>query len=425
MGVPLPAAAADGSSVEIQVTVTANGTDLKQSVAMSICREKTTSVRLQFRGLPPRREPYMLSCTAALAGAAPAIASAAAEMYWLPPSPYGGSTVLLDTATDKLVVAAAGRHGSAGGAGHRAFFPIGYYTNWGGYLDGNFSRLRDIKAAGFTVVHPIPDAGPANASWGSGNSLQRFAAFMDACHAVGLWVMYDMRHNYRSPSDLAAQVRAFRTHPALLLWYTADEPDGHNDPTNATLVAYRAIMALDGYHPVSMTPNCANYFFAQYASGADIIVPDIYPVGNNLSFSTVYGTACNRTYGCCGCDNCPGTLADLGTRVTEMREYTRWTGSRKAFWGVAQAFGNAEFWSRVPTGREVVRMCETAVAAGASGLLFWSAPTVDDIWLHTSQLASRLNPGSATGAEGGSEGGREAEEAKGGEGGRNRERTEL
>jgi hypothetical protein len=37
-------------------------------------------------------------------------------------------------------------------------------------------------------------------------------------------------------------------------------------------------------------------------------------------------------------------------------------------------------------------MSDSAVKAGAKGLLYWSAPTTDDIWKHTAELARRLNP---------------------------------
>lgn len=352
-------------------------------------------VQVDLNALPPRPEPYIINCTAALDKGDEVFTTASSELYWLPPNPYGGSTVYLDSSSDELVVFDKNSklRGTLVPTDYHYFFPIGYYTGWGDYLASNFSILKDIKNAGFTMVHPIPSEGPANSSWGDDpNSLQHFLAFMDACQEVGLWVMYDMRHTYSSPEDLAIHIKTFRSHPALLLWYTADEPDGHNDPTNATLLAYKTIQEIDGYHPISFTPNCQNYFFTQYTSGADIVVPDIYPVGNNPNFSIVYNTVCNRTYGCCGCDNCPGTLHDLGDRINEMREYTRWTGTHKVFWGVGQGFGSAEFWERTPTGEEVVEMSDSAVKAGAKGLLYWSAPTTDDIWKHTAELARRLNP---------------------------------
>ena len=64
--------------------------------------------------------------------------------------------------------------------------------------------------------------------------------------------------------------------------------DGQTDPVGATKTAYDLINALDGYHPVSLVLNCQNFHFQEYTSGADIILADPYPIGNNLEYSEVY-----------------------------------------------------------------------------------------------------------------------------------------
>lgn len=73
-----------------------------------------------------------------------------------------------------------------------------------------------------------------------------------------------------------------------------------------------------GYHPVSLALNCQNYYFTyvislhilvgdpnlslfrQYASGADILMQDVYMIGNNVTWSTVWGTPCTEDFGVCG-----------------------------------------------------------------------------------------------------------------------------
>lgn len=50
--------------------------------------------------------------------------------------------------------------------------------------------------------------------------------------------------------------------------------------------------------------NCEDFHWAEYTAGADIVLTDPYPIADNMTFSKQYGTACNATYGCCGCDNC-------------------------------------------------------------------------------------------------------------------------
>jgi hypothetical protein len=70
-------------------------------------------------------------------------------------------------------------------------------------------------------------------------------------------------------SEVTAQVNRIKLRPNLLVWYTADEPDGTSDPLDATLKSSNLIQSLEGgdgtggagYHPVSLVLNCENYFF--------------------------------------------------------------------------------------------------------------------------------------------------------------------
>lgn len=82
------------------------------------------------------------------------------------------------------------------------------------------------------------------------------------------------------------EVNRVKNSPALLLWYTGDEPDGTSDPLNATRIAYDKIYELDGYHPVSLVLNCQNYYWSEYTNGTDIVMQDTYMIGNNVTFSS-------------------------------------------------------------------------------------------------------------------------------------------
>jgi hypothetical protein len=70
-------------------------------------------------------------------------------------------------------------------------------------------------------------------------------------------------------SAVTTQVNRIKSRPNLLVWYTADEPDGTSDPLDATLKASDLITSLDGgdgnggagYHPISLVLNCENYYF--------------------------------------------------------------------------------------------------------------------------------------------------------------------
>lgn len=132
---------------------------------------------------------------------------------------------------------------------------------------------------------------------------------------------------------VTTQVNQIKNRPNLLVWYTADEPDGTSDSLDATLKASNLITSLDGgdgnggsgYHPITLVLNCEDYYFtyvpcfsmiltsidfglyfvsvhisSNYTSGTDIVMQDTYMIGNNVTFSSIYGTPCNESYGDCG-----------------------------------------------------------------------------------------------------------------------------
>jgi hypothetical protein len=140
------------------------------------------------------------------------------------------------------------------------------------------------------------------------------------------------------------QVNMIKSRPNLLLWYTADEPDGTSDPLNATSNAYNLIYSLDGYHPVSLVLMCQDYQFTAYASGADILLQDPYMISNNVTFSTMWDTPCTTDFGCCGCDNCKGRFEDISDRVDTFKNRLQVLGRERttAVWSVPQAFGSVE-----------------------------------------------------------------------------------
>jgi hypothetical protein len=91
---------------------------------------------------------------------------------------------------------------------------------------------------------------------------------------------------------------------------------------------------------------------------------DTYFIGDNVTFSSVYGTVCTEDYGDCGlvldsshqgffhscparCDNCKGSFQDISTRMDEFRDRLFVNGweRTKAIWTVPQAFGNDTFVS--------------------------------------------------------------------------------
>lgn len=162
------------------------------------------------------------------------------------------------------------------------------------------------------------------------------------------------------------------------MWYTGDEPDGWMYPLNSTLIAYNQIKALDPYHPVSLVLNCQDFFYPEYTSGADIVYEDAYPVGINATWSVSWDTACNTTYGDCGCDNCVGSLLDVPNRLDDLASYQAGLPiPPKPLWAVLQAFGGpgSQYWAVEPSAAEVEVMAMLAINHNAKGLSGWIYPS--------------------------------------------------
>ena len=181
--------------------------------------------------------------------------------------------------------------------------------------------------------------------------------------------MVGPRRTYTNLSAVEEEVSRIQSRKNLLLWYTADEPDGWGDPLNATSLAYDKIYDIDGYHPVSLVLNCQDYEFEAYTAGTDIVMQDTYTVGINATHSVVWDTECTPDYGDWGCDNCVGEFEDISRRIDQFGERLGALGweRTKAIWTVPQAFGNASYWDRIPTGKEWVVQSLLAVTHGALG----------------------------------------------------------
>jgi len=270
-------------------------------------------------------------------------------------------------------------------------FPYSYYVSWGGYLKGSESNLKSFADYGFNIIHPIPGGSQTEPF-----DEPEFTEFLDTLDEMGLWLMYDMRWTYKNATALTSQVEALKSRKSLLLWYTADEPDGQGDPLDAPSQAHTTLKSLDPYHPVSLVLNCHNFHFAAYSAGADILLTDPYPIGTNLTFSTQWHTPCNLTYGDCGCDACAApALSNIPARLDAFALYQTWLarpGARPPppLWAVPQAFGAAEYWARVPTAAEEVAMAALAVNHAAKGLVAWMWPAADELADVTGRLAGVL-----------------------------------
>jgi hypothetical protein len=198
---------------------------------------------------------------------------------------------------------------------------------------------------------------------------------------INLFNIYDMRSTYQNGTSVKEQVETWKNRSSLLMWYTADEPDGWSYPLNSTKIVYDQLKELDPYHPVSLVLNCHDFYYKDYSSGADIVFEDAYPIAINATWSNKFGVPCNTTYGDCGCDDCIGELSDVSTRLDDIQLYqTNLNGQgSKPTWSVLQAFGAQDYWQSIPSAAEVENMMMLSVNHNAKGLTYWLYPSTDAV----------------------------------------------
>ncbi|KAH8988393.1 hypothetical protein EDB92DRAFT_1035810 [Lactarius akahatsu] len=360
---------------ELFVNVSIDGMPLTSG---TVSLNGSTSIPFSLSALSPRSNPYSLTCTGALSSPKQSFTSAPTNLTYLPSPPaFIGSITKFDLRTGGLLAKRADTQES-----YEPVFPVGFYTQFGGYLEGNDTVLEVLKSQGINVVHPIPTF----------DNLTAFNIMVDKMEELGLWLMYDMRWDYMNSTSVTEQVTSLRNRTNLLLYYTADEPDGSEDPLAAPATAATLINLLDPYRPSSLVLNCQDYFFSDYAAGTPILMQDTYPIGINATYSVRWHTPCTRIQGDCGCDNCVGDFEDIRNRMDDfaMRlEVLGWERS-KSVWTVPQGFGSSEYWSRTPTGAEFLVQMIVAVNAGARGSVSWTDPTTADIKAAASAFASAL-----------------------------------
>jgi hypothetical protein len=258
--------------LDVTIAVSGHGTIAHASVPLNASKFE---IPFSLASLKASTTPLDVTCSATLGHQTFTTSS---KLPFLPDN-TNGSVTKMDMKTGALLARpATGEDGP-----FEPVFPIGFYTSFGGFLENNLTTLDDIKAKGYTVVHPIPTF----------DNLTAFDLVVTRMQELGLYLMYDMRWTYTNLTGVTEEVNRIKNRPNLLLWYTGDEPDGWEDPLNGTQLAYDTIYGLDsGYHPVSLVLNCQDYFFEQYSAGADIVMQDVYMVGNNVTFSSQWGTVC-------------------------------------------------------------------------------------------------------------------------------------
>ena len=236
----------------------------------------------------------------------------------------------------------------------KPFFPLGMYWN-----DVNANDLEVYtNGTPFNCLMPYkrPDA-----------------AKMDLCEAAGVKVIYPIcgfyellaGTNVQKAAEYKAKyidglVEKFRSHPATLAWYLADELP----TTYAGLMDDRNRMCheKDPDHPTWVCLNRTGNV-RPFINGYDVVGMDPYPIGSPFSKCSI------------------GLAADWAQQA--MREMY----SSRGMWQVPQAFdwttyvkrtyaGQGKDWKkppdmRMPTREEMRSMSWQAIAGGANGLIYF------------------------------------------------------
>ncbi|KAK4251038.1 hypothetical protein C7999DRAFT_37928 [Corynascus novoguineensis] len=266
------------------------------------------------------------------------------------------------------------------------FFPFGFYASYDGFLRENDTGLIDAYAAhGLNAIIPLTIYNDSS-------------AILDYMSETNLPYFSSLRDVYRNLTLLrSALAPGLLSSPGLLAHWSADEPDGWQDPFSAPEAAHALLRSLDPYHPVAVTLNCADYYFGPYSAAADFLMADVYPVGlNNATYSRKWDAPCNVTYGDCGCDNCEGTVWDVAQRIEGWRRHERVLGRGsipKTILLNAQAFHGEDYWLRDPSPEETWAMVLLAVHRGAKGVISWLWPASETLARAHGALARVLTRG--------------------------------
>ncbi|KAH6684292.1 hypothetical protein B0J14DRAFT_572569 [Halenospora varia] len=365
----------------IDISVDDTGLDLVSFGNVSV-NSTSNEFIFSLAKFTPQFEPYNISIIGS-SGDGNHSYVATTQLYVLPDRTDGGSTVKIDNLYGGLLV----QNFSTNTSEWTPFFPYTYYALWDEWVGKSVDTLNVFASHGYNTIHIVPTGSLGDFDFPYSN----LTVYLQRAKELGLWIHWGMRGSYTNLTYVATQVEQLNAWPNMLSYYTADEPDGQVQPLNSTKLAYDYIKSVDPYHPVSLALNCENYYFEEYSSGADILLSDVYPISVNTSWSSVYNTACNSTYGCCGCDNCEGRFEDISERFDLFADYEEWLGiPQKPHWGAPQAFGNETFWSRYPTADEEVVMNMLSVNHGAKGIVMWDYPTEPGIISVTGELSKIL-----------------------------------
>lgn len=209
------------------------------------------------------------------------------------------------------------------------FFPITVYH----IGQEDYPRAR---ALGFNSIQ----------AWGS--SIEQARSNLDAAAAHGLLVVLESVSAYlgdRPVEELQPWLQALESHPALLAWYSTDEPSGDERFAWCQRV-YDYMVANEPHHPVYLT-SCSPGEFQRYAAVTDILAVDPYPIPSSVTLVSNW-----------------------------MRTAQQAVRGRQPVWLIPQAFSWAQYKDPaaggVPTPEQERNMVYQGLIWGAKGIFYYT-----------------------------------------------------
>lgn len=252
----------------------------------------------------------------------------------------------------------------------KAFFPLGYYSQWN-YT--NAQRMYQIRALG---------AGGFNTYYGEANntSVSDYGLFLDEAHRQKVRVITKHFGVLGSPTGMEL-VNYFKGKPAVLGWNIADDANNFNAAT--VLDYHNRVKAADPNH-------------ITYISGYDKDGIENFMDKTNLVGMQSYPLP----QGCCNW-NWQDPVPSPAPHLASTFWYMKWTVDKAAPFKRA-IIGNLQTFSwenrRWPTAKEVDNMSYQAMVAGVKGIAYYTfedgSSSIDkthpDVWNATKRVASEL-----------------------------------
>ncbi len=265
--------------------------------------------------------------------------------------------------------------------------PFGPMTQ---YLSLDYT-LPTLKKLGANVVAVgIPEGRSDSNTWALKNKLWDIEAYrkiLDRCHELGLKVYlecssgYKIDKDYRKILPLEKLVPELRDHPALLMWYIADEPEKVHAPE--VWRRYHLVKKLDPHHPVMVdttSHGLASRVITDPVTGknaCDVLSITYYPVGCSMYADP------------------EGPMGNTSIAFRDAFQLIR--ANHGVMIHAAQAYGyGVDFWYRTPTPDELEFLIYMPLIYGNRGWGWFGgrAPcraTDDRIWELGAEL-KRLAP---------------------------------